>query len=1104
MWLHDGEARTSLRVRSAGDASFTSISGDVTASTRFLGVVGPRLLYTADDELWATDGTAQGARRLAIFGVSPDGSNPLTISDAVIAGGRAYFAGYDDSLGAGLYVSDGTASGTMRLAPTVAVSAKPLGTLGTRVLFQGFDAAAGGNGLYLTDGTNAGTIRLASGNAFPAVDGEATVVETGGRAYFAFNGTTGTPRGNELWRTDGTVAGTTIVGDLQPGAIGSAPTDLTLFNGDLYFSAEVDEDADGVRERLLARANLSTNGLVQPAYNNGGAPVPLRGPIDVLGSRLYFGFQAFGGETRAAYITGPASLNSTVVGPVFDGVAQTPFVRMGGGDFFYGYTDQPFGYRDFQLYRVDSTSNAVTALGEPISVRYGDGPRDLRVLDGQVYSIVEEDSGSTALHRSDGTVGGTDVLKYLYTADFGDAIELDALTPERFSVFDDRLYFPAGEDRLDHGLYETNGTPATTNRFADLDRRPIDADLIGLTAMGDRIYFGKRGPLLTDPLYIYSSNPDGSDLTLLETEYFDGSQKTTRFFDFGPGARGFVVRENVYLTDGTAGGTQLRFRTYQDFVAANGAIYYVDESGSDRLLIRRAIDSGVETVLADLGPDFYNPETGEYAPSTLSDLAVLNGAIYFAASVAGGDVELWRSDGQTAAGTGLFKNLRVSGSSTPRDMTTLGNKLYFTAVGASGMRALWVSDGTSAGTVPVTGPLASVDVATIDFRRAVALGGQAYLPAGGQLYRTDGTAAGTTRLITTGAQTVDVADLAVWDNRVFVAARVSALGASAVTRALFVFTASSTTPITIDLTGPGPDSRPERLFSTTTGVYVVTGNSANYGSDLFITDGTLAGTRSVEPNDPQAQVIRAFESSAAGGGHVGLVEAADGTIVFIGTDGGLLYGRALWRLAPDVTPLRLRSMGFSRFNGEYGIYFGFNDSPGVGTFAVDDFSVVNRVTGQTLPGSALALEWIPYFSEYRLSFPGLPGGVLPNGRWQVSVTDNANVTDEAGNPLVQGRTDTFSFLAGDADDDDDVDFDDLLVLARNYGQSGRQASQGNFNYDADGRVDFDDLLMLARNFGTSLPPLTFLRPVATSTSTTPDTDASTRKRRPSSAGAIVA
>lgn len=53
-------------------------------------------------------------------------------------------------------------------------------------------------------------------------------------------------------------------------------------------------------------------------------------------------------------------------------------------------------------------------------------------------------------------------------------------------------------------------------------------------------------------------------------------------------------------------------------------------------------------------------------------------------------------------------------------------------------------------------------------------------------------------------------------------------------------------------------------------------------------------------------------------------------------------------------------------------------------------------------------------------------------------------------------------LPGDADLDGKVDFADLLIVARHYGQQNATWSEGDFN--ADGSVGFDDLVLLARNY----------------------------------------
>lgn len=68
-------------------------------------------------------------------------------------------------------------------------------------------------------------------------------------------------------------------------------------------------------------------------------------------------------------------------------------------------------------------------------------------------------------------------------------------------------------------------------------------------------------------------------------------------------------------------------------------------------------------------------------------------------------------------------------------------------------------------------------------------------------------------------------------------------------------------------------------------------------------------------------------------------------------------------------------------------------------------------------------------------------------------------------------------VAGDANLDGSVNFDDLLITAQSYGQAGKSFAQGNYDFDLAGNVNFDDLLLLAQNYGGAL----VTAPVATTT-----------------------
>ncbi len=84
-------------------------------------------------------------------------------------------------------------------------------------------------------------------NLLPLSSSPADLVAIGNVVYFAANyGVTG----RELWRSDGTTAGTVLVKDIWPGSGGSSPSFLINVNGVLYFVAD-----NGVTGWELWRSN---------------------------------------------------------------------------------------------------------------------------------------------------------------------------------------------------------------------------------------------------------------------------------------------------------------------------------------------------------------------------------------------------------------------------------------------------------------------------------------------------------------------------------------------------------------------------------------------------------------------------------------------------------------------------------------------------------------------------------------------------------------------------------------------------------------------------------------------------------------------------------
>ena len=104
------------------------------------------------------------------------------------------------------------------------------------LFFAAADSGANGTELWKSDGTDAGTVLVSNINtAANSSSSPANLTVVGSTLYFTANGSAAS--GLELWKTDGTGAGTMLVKDINPGAATSSPFLLRAVNGRLVLAA---------------------------------------------------------------------------------------------------------------------------------------------------------------------------------------------------------------------------------------------------------------------------------------------------------------------------------------------------------------------------------------------------------------------------------------------------------------------------------------------------------------------------------------------------------------------------------------------------------------------------------------------------------------------------------------------------------------------------------------------------------------------------------------------------------------------------------------------------------------------------------------------------
>ncbi|MFP2895007.1 ELWxxDGT repeat protein [Corallococcus sp. 4LFB] len=194
--------------------------------------------FAADDgttgvELWRTDGTTAGTRRVKDLWPGPLGSSPQAFIELE---GRLYFMAVEEATGFDLWRTDGTAAGTVALdlmPGQESLLFSDAVAVGGLFIFHQYSEL--GDEPWRTDATPEGTFLLAdvypgSNSSFPT---DLTVV--GRRVFFVAEN----PEvGRELWVTDGTRDGTVLVKDITPGAVMDPPQYLAAFDGRLFFSAQ--------------------------------------------------------------------------------------------------------------------------------------------------------------------------------------------------------------------------------------------------------------------------------------------------------------------------------------------------------------------------------------------------------------------------------------------------------------------------------------------------------------------------------------------------------------------------------------------------------------------------------------------------------------------------------------------------------------------------------------------------------------------------------------------------------------------------------------------------------------------------------------------------
>jgi ELWxxDGT repeat protein len=418
------------------------------------------IAYYKSHRMWRSDGTEAGT-----YPITPEGQSEFHFLDFnfTVFNDQVYFFAQDSWTFTQLWKTDGTIGGTVIINPKLAYF--DYGTYARLeacqsklfMISQEYDDVTGAfspTKLRESDGTLVGThdVFTLPGSTL----GSYPVAFVPVNDIVLFRGTEGNSHFNNLYRTDGTTAGTTEVKKFKE------IYNLTSFSNDKAIFTGYIDYAQGPDLWITDGTPAGTQNITPP-----GANVTIRGTAKLGNDLLIVADDNFVNNDRALYKT-DGTLAGTVVVKNFAGYAAVPSGITAFGSKALFAAGSSAGVSDYELWISDGTSAGTQLL---LDLRAGGSsyPHGFAPVGTKMVFLAYDGAGNE-LFVTDGTATGTSLVR-----DFSSGSnDIGELTP-----LNDKVIFAAAPNQLERALWTSDGTTIGTAILKDFYPGNESIDIVG-------------------------------------------------------------------------------------------------------------------------------------------------------------------------------------------------------------------------------------------------------------------------------------------------------------------------------------------------------------------------------------------------------------------------------------------------------------------------------------------------------------------------------------------------------------------------------------------------------------------------------------------------